>query len=196
MTRNNNPVYKIWKNIKARKDVSMDQEWYNNFELFEQYVGERPTSKSSLLRKDKKLGYIPENVEWKDSKIGMRLSVKSPKIIDDKLTANMSPREKLRLLAEVIGPVPEHLRDKPKVVPTPLQNHLDKVINEFRLDWIQGTVDLVNEKLAAKELTYEEADKLVIKVTAEFEEWLASPEGQEEVQLQVEAYNLRSSLLL
>lgn len=75
------PEYKVWQGIKERcmnpnnisyktygaLGIKMCDRWINNFELFYQDMGKRPTPKHSIDRIDVYKGYSPDNCKWSTS---------------------------------------------------------------------------------------------------------------------------------
>jgi len=74
----NSPEYILWCNIKARcynvnhhkypmygaVGIRIFEEWKDNYQLFLDYIGRRPTPKHSLDRIDGSKSYEPGNVRW------------------------------------------------------------------------------------------------------------------------------------
>jgi hypothetical protein len=70
--------YILWSHIKDRcynpnsqyyhiyggKGITLYKEWYDSFETFTHYIGERPTKEHSLDRIDSNKNYEPDNVRW------------------------------------------------------------------------------------------------------------------------------------
>jgi hypothetical protein len=79
-------LYKVWENVKQRttnanhprftdwggRGVTMFAPWRESFMPFALYLlntlGERPSTKHSLDRRDNSLGYVPGNVRWATAK--------------------------------------------------------------------------------------------------------------------------------
>ena len=71
-------VHKVWSHIKDRchnenchsypsygaKGIRMEQDLFNNFEIFYQEVGEPPSAKHSIDRIDYTIGYVKGNMRW------------------------------------------------------------------------------------------------------------------------------------
>jgi hypothetical protein len=71
-------VHRIWKNAIQRccspqnpayqfygaRGITICDEWKNDFAAFYAYMGEPPSKKHSINRKDNDKGYEPGNVEW------------------------------------------------------------------------------------------------------------------------------------
>lgn len=72
------PEYVAWCNMKTRcynknstnyyrwggRGIEVHSEWINNFSIFYEYMGDRPSNKHSLDRIDNDRGYEPGNVRW------------------------------------------------------------------------------------------------------------------------------------
>lgn len=74
-TVNRNYLYYTWMNVRRRslnrdgdnptyQHVDIDPRWDESFEVFAEEVGERPSSRHSLDRRDNTKGYWPSNVRW------------------------------------------------------------------------------------------------------------------------------------
>jgi hypothetical protein len=78
----NTYLYETWSSIKQRcynrnnkdfkyyggRGIGLSKEWYNNFELFYNYIienlGLRPTKQHSIDRIDNNEHYVPGNLKW------------------------------------------------------------------------------------------------------------------------------------
>lgn len=72
------PEHRAWKAAKGRcynhnnsmfktyghRGITMCDEWVNDFKIFYEHVGPRPSENHSLGRIDNDLGYKPGNVRW------------------------------------------------------------------------------------------------------------------------------------
>lgn len=73
-----NPVYVIWQTMKTRcynkkhpsfkhygsRGIGVSAEWRDNFDIFSEDMGPRPSPDHSLERKDNNKGYSKENCVW------------------------------------------------------------------------------------------------------------------------------------
>lgn len=71
-------IYNIWRSIKKRcydpkhksykdyggRGIIMDSEWIDDVEAFFKHIGEKPTSKHQVDRKNNDGNYVPGNVRW------------------------------------------------------------------------------------------------------------------------------------
>lgn len=60
-------IYKIYVSIKCRcknNNKEFYKGWIDNFKLFFNHIGPRPSSKHSVDRIDNSKGYIPDNIRW------------------------------------------------------------------------------------------------------------------------------------
>jgi len=77
LTRKNNPLYSTWKNMRDRcnnpnnpkyknyggRGIFVCEEW-DNFLIFSQDMGPKPTKTSQLDRINNNAGYFKDNCEW------------------------------------------------------------------------------------------------------------------------------------
>ena len=82
LKRKENPLYKIWVNMKQRcynpkhpryadwggRGIKVADRWLTSFETFAREVGDRPSPQHSLDRIDNNGGYGPMNVRWATKK--------------------------------------------------------------------------------------------------------------------------------
>jgi hypothetical protein len=76
------PEYKAWDSMRARcnnprakgynnyggRGISVCDEWQQSFEAFFAHIGQRPSPKHSVDRKDNSKGYEPGNIRWATAK--------------------------------------------------------------------------------------------------------------------------------
>lgn len=60
------PLYWTWDHTKKTR-VGVCKEWRDDFWLFVKDVGERPSPKHTLSRRDKALPFSPENTFWREA---------------------------------------------------------------------------------------------------------------------------------
>ena len=86
MSKQQIPEYNVWRTMKARcnnpnnrkyhryggRGIKVCSRWEESFENFISDMGERPSPKHSIDRKDNDKGYNPENCEWAVNKIQAR----------------------------------------------------------------------------------------------------------------------------
>lgn len=72
------PLFKIWSGMKRRcynkryakyhnyggRGIKMSKSWYNSFDTFCRDMGERPSPKHSIERKNNDAGYCKSNCKW------------------------------------------------------------------------------------------------------------------------------------
>lgn len=63
-SRQQHPLYATWKNLRSRWGGQVCQRWGDGFGFFLNDVGERPSPRHMLRRKDSKLPFDRDNVHW------------------------------------------------------------------------------------------------------------------------------------
>jgi hypothetical protein len=172
MTKTKNPNYRLWLNMRSNSNAVIDPQWVGDFEAFNAYIGPKPTTHARLVRKDKSLGFIPNNVEWKDSKLDLRIGVNSG-MANFKIDESLHPFERMRLLKELLGPVPEALLDKTNVTVKEEDSDMEHLIIE---SFSSNYASKIKERWASGELTAEEAHNLRDALPEAIEQYKASPD--------------------